>query len=420
MKETVRSLFNSILIKHYERLTGTKNAAGGLPLTLDNIGCFVVFGGRELDMFDITSEVSERYTMEEFFREAREAGIEQNEFFHTALQEMFQIKYIEQQSDGYVYGYSDTKETARTLNRIFPKMQGVNLLAYIWQTIAEVHDGRTELQEALSRFDQTLQIHGVLPPKPKIPVVSLKQKSQEKPPAEEKKETKTSRQSRIIRDYVVTESTARTAPTAEKSVLPSPVNGYEETSNRPETPRQEAYVEVRKVTETEQEIQTETEAMKQKIAQLERTIAEVEKEKEALSVKDSLMEKKEEAAVGSASGKNHESPVVDDEIARKIEDFEKELALTCPVCKTGTLQEKSTAAGKIFYACKRDGCNFISWGRPHHVQCIRCKNSFLIEVTNAAGQTVLRCPRATCQHLQSPGTGGGVKVVRKRLVRRKP
>jgi len=101
-----------------------------------------------------------------------------------------------------------------------------------------------------------------------------------------------------------------------------------------------------------------------------------------------------------------------------IAAFEKELALSCPLCKTGILQEKSTAAGKIFYTCATENCNFISWGKPHHIQCARCKNPFLIEATDSAGQMVLRCPRATCQHRQSLNAGSGVRVVRKRLVRR--
>jgi hypothetical protein len=161
----------------------------------------------------------------------------------------------------------------------------------------------------------------------------------------------------------------------------------------------------------------EAEAMRQKIAELERSIAAKEKQQSAPAVTE-LPEKEKTAAVSAGNNAEEGAPVDDDDIARKIADFEKELALICPICKTGVLQEKSTAAGKIFYSCEAEGCNFISWGRPHNIECARCKNPFLIEVTDAAGQTILRCPRATCQHRQ-PLSSGGVKVVRKRLVRRK-
>jgi len=66
-------------------------------------------------------------------------------------------------------------------------MQGVNLLAYIWQMIAEITSGRTDLESALSRFDQTLNNHGVILPKPKIPVIK---RAPEKPTAPEKKNPK--------------------------------------------------------------------------------------------------------------------------------------------------------------------------------------------------------------------------------------
>ena len=159
--------------------------------------------------------------------------------------------------------------------------------------------------------------------------------------------------------------------------------------------------------------------MKQKIAELEKAIAAVEKEKQEIPSEITVSIEKEEPAGVVDAVKNPEGIPVDDEVAKKIAAFEKELALVCPICKTGILQENSTAAGKIYYACASDKCNFISWGRPHNISCARCKNPFLVEVTDAAGQTILRCPRATCQHRQALNAApGGVKVVRKRLVRR--
>jgi ssDNA-binding Zn-finger/Zn-ribbon topoisomerase 1 len=113
-----------------------------------------------------------------------------------------------------------------------------------------------------------------------------------------------------------------------------------------------------------------------------------------------------------------EESTQDDDIANRIAAFEKDLALTCPICRENVLKEQSTAAGKIYYSCPSNDCNFISWGKPHLLECKRCKNPFLVEVTDTSGQIILKCPRATCQHRQglSPKR---VKVVRKRLVRRK-
>jgi ssDNA-binding Zn-finger/Zn-ribbon topoisomerase 1 len=424
MEETVRVRFNQILQSHYERLMGTIHVPGGLPLSLDNIGCLILFGGRELEVTDFTSEISERYTMEAFLKEIQDLGIETDEHFQTAMQDLMQKKYIEQLPDGHIHGYSDTKETAGILNRIFPQMQGLNLLAYIWQTIAEVTSGRTDLESALSRFDQTLNNHGVIPPKPKIPVIK---KDPEKPAAPEKKEPEISHRSdRIIRDYVVSQTVARPIPSAPEPVGPPPASPVKTDRDAVISEKERWSSAVRKdteekrgitVSEIDQKIQAETEAMKQKIAELEKAIA-TGKEKQAPAAEVIRPEKKEEVDGVVEAVDPRDRVAVDDEVAKQIAAFEKELALSCPICKTGVLQEKSTTAGKLFYACATKNCNFISWGKPHHIHCVRCKNPFLIEATDAAGQTVLRCPRATCQHRQALNAGSGVRVVRKRIVRR--
>ncbi len=406
MEEITRDQFNHILVRHFERLTGSINAAGGLPLTLDNIVFFILFGGRELEMSDYTSEVSDRYTMDEFLKEAKDMGIDADDHFQTAMQELVQKKYIDPRPDGHIHGYQDCKETARVLNRIFPDMQGLHLLVYIWQTIAEVNSGRTDLESALSRFDQTLDNHGVVPPKPKMPVINPPPKPQAETPVEEKKESGTNRRgSSIIRDYVITEAPVKVMPAEKKNAAPVLADGRGETD-----PGREP--------EIDQRIQEETAAMKQKIAELERTIAAAEEEKQAAPPEEAALLMPEEPAEVAAESTAEASNHGDDEVARKIAAFEKELALVCPICKTGILQEKSTVAGKVFYACESKNCNFISWGKPHNVPCTRCKNPFLVEVTDAAGQIILRCPRATCQHRQALNPQS-VKIVRKRLVRRK-
>jgi hypothetical protein len=117
-------------------------------------------------------------------------------------------------------------------------------------------------------------------------------------------------------------------------------------------------------------------------------------------------------------GAHEEGPTDDYMIADRIAAFEKDLSFTCPICKRNVLTEQSTDASKKYYTCPSGSCNFISWGKPHHLECSRCKNPFLIEVSDASGEMILKCPRATCQHRQSLNPKL-VKMVRKRVVRRK-
>jgi hypothetical protein len=401
MDKAIRDKFTQLFVRHYERLTGSRNAIGGLPLNIDNVGCLILFGGREIDMSDITSTVSDRYTMEEFMQDVKEAGIEEDEIFQAALQEMIDKKYIDPRPDGRIHGYQDSKDTAKLLNRIFPKMQGINLLAYIWQTIAEVTSGRTDLETALSRFDQTLNNHGVMPPKPKVPVIKPEAPKSPTSKEEEKLPSRLdSKSSRIFRDYVVSKTSVKSGPSEQKSVEPgSKIEPGQVLHQSPETNE----------TEIDEKIQLETELVKKRVAELEETTTQPE------AVAPTPKKIPAEPVVES---KVEEAAPVDDEVDKRVAAFEKELALVCPICKTGILQEKTTTAGKVFYSCESENCNFISWGRPHHIECARCKNPFLVEVTDTAGLTILRCPRATCQYRQ-PLSASGTKLVRKRLVRRK-
>lgn len=395
MQETLKLQFEQIFVKHYERLTNSQQAIGGLPFTLENIVCFILFGGRELGIEDVYGDVSERYSMETFMSDAREAGIETDERLKGAVSDLIAQKLLHLQPDGHFYSYQATREIARMLNRIYPKMQGMSMLAYIGQTIQEVESSRIDLESALSRFDQTLQKQGVPLPKPKIPVIA----PPPKPAAAPKKvEEIKFGNPRVIRDYVVSSASIK----AKTENFAPPVD----------VPDERAF-----------EIQSKAKAqaaweMPEPDAALDAASAPALPPKAELQ--EAVSTPKEQAAKGDAAAD-------DDAIAAKIAAFEQELALVCPICKANVLKEEKTSAGKLFYSCTSDKCNFISWGRPHQIPCAHCKNPFMVEVADNAGQIILKCPRATCQHRQPlapaippASPAGGVKtVVRKRLVRRK-
>ena len=401
MEETVKRQFEQIFTKHYERLANANKSIGGLPFTLENIICFILFGGRELDIEDIYGDVSERYSMETFLADVREAGIDDDADIKKAVDDLIGKKFLHLQPDNKFYSYQATRETARMFNKVYPKMQGLSLLAYIGQTIQELESGRTSLESALSRFDQTLGHHGVPLPKPKIPVIA----PPPKPVAQPKKMEELKPSSpRIIRDYVVA------APPRPKAEKPAP--------REPEAPLPEV-PSLKTGEEIAPEIKTGTP---------EPPVAGPEPVAEKAPPEHAVSTQETKSAEPEPAPEEPEEPeeILDDEaISAKIAAFEKELALVCPICKASGLKEEKTAAGKLFYSCTSSTCNFISWGRPHSIPCARCKNPFMVEVSDAEGNAFLRCPRATCQHKQpltaapAPAAGGVKKVVRKRLVRRK-
>lgn len=111
----------------------------------------------------------------------------------------------------------------------------------------------------------------------------------------------------------------------------------------------------------------------------------------------------------------------EEDIAKKISQFEHELAMACPVCSTGKIIESVTEKGKDFYQCSNNLCHFISWAKPFHFPCPVCKNNFLVENVLPNGAKGLKCPRATCDFQQEDQINPELKEKpkkKKKLVRR--
>ncbi len=455
MKDSLRSQFDEILGRHFERLIGTKQGIGGLPLNIATIGCFVLLGGREMEIENSTSEAIERYTNDTFFHEAADMGIHPDDYLKSGLKDMIQKGYIEVDSESRFFARQSTVIMARLLDRIFPKMPGINFLAYLGQTFEEAITGRTDMGAAISRFDQTLKHHGV-------PV--SKQNSRQMSPSKGTKISKASpddqQKSQLSRQQILAELYSRSKSREETTASPSSQASHKiltggsvlksfkideiiskeempsESIHKMEEVKAAAPVETHsadehssiqdvKAKEVDQEIPAKIFTGGSAVDEVEGLASLTKQEAETVSqgaagyqvTAISLTTEKEDQELINEEEEEEES-TQDDDIANRIAVFEKDLALTCPICRENVLKEQSTAAGKIYYSCPSNDCNFISWGKPHLIECKRCKNSFLVETVGASGQTILKCPRATCQHRQSISPKR-VKVVRKRLVRRK-
>ncbi|MBF0100875.1 MAG: hypothetical protein HQK77_08215 [Desulfobacterales bacterium] len=94
------------------------------------------------------------------------------------------------------------------------------------------------------------------------------------------------------------------------------------------------------------------------------------------------------------------SAIADDLIELQIAEFEKELAILCPLCAQGKILSGVTEKGKVYYSCSYPRCKFISWSKPYHFVCPTCKNPFLIEFSSETIKLGLKCPRSTCSYSQ--------------------
>ena len=445
MKDILRSQFDEIIGRNFERLTGTKQGIGGLPLNIATIGCFTILGGREIEIENSSSDAAERYTRETFLHEAAGLGIEADAYLEGGLHDMIQRGYFEVDSRGRIIAQESTTAMTRVLDRIFPKMKGINLLAYIGQTVEEAVTGRTDMESATSRFDQTLKNQGVSISVHKSPQASLStgidttpketRMSREKILAELYSRAKTpkpnasslSRSSRVLAGGAVLKSLKvddilpkdGKAPESPRNAEPEKMADRVDAASR----TQDIIVAPVDGRVIGAESETERTAEGPRISRAHEAV--LETEQTASLIPHDSQPNDESAEL--LRGMDEDTPVNEnvrdassldeDAIADKIAAFEKDLSFTCPICKKNILNEQSTAAGRKYYTCPSSTCNFISWGKPHHVECTRCKNPFLIEAADASGEIILKCPRATCQHRQGLNPKL-VKVVRKRVVRK--
>ena len=452
MKDILRSRFDEIIGRNFERLTGTKQGIGGLPLNIATIGCFILLGGREIEIENTPANTAERYTRETFLEDAAGLGVERDEYLETGLRDMIERGYFEVDSKGRLIAQESTLVMTRVLDRIFPKMKGINLLAYIGQTVEEALTGRTDMEAAASRFDQTLKHHGIPFSAQRTSRASLSASSDTTPIAQAGQQDNRKSRDEILAGLYSRAKTSEpniTANTRPNRVLAGGAvlrsvkvadilpkdEKPPECSRHAEAEKMEASVKTAggaaaaapppvNAQVIADEIEINSAAEEPDLSVVQEAVSDIEQRTHA-TLHDSswnddkaglIQGKEEDDSVDD--GAQEEGTIDDDAIADKIAAFEKDLSFTCPICKTNVLMERATGAGKKYYTCPSGSCNFISWGKPHHVECSRCKNPFLIEAADASGEMILKCPRATCQHRQSLNPKP-VKVVRKRVVRRK-
>ncbi|NTW15879.1 MAG: hypothetical protein HGA41_00235 [Syntrophaceae bacterium] len=436
MQYTIRARFDDVLGRHFERLIGTRQGMGGMPLNLATVGCIVLLGRRESEIQDSRSDDPGRYTRDTLLKEATDLGIGPDDSLESALENMIQKGYCESDSENRFFTRPPTITMTRLLDRIFPKMTGINFLAFIGQTMEEAVSGRTDTETAISRLDQTLHHYGVpfskdmSAHKSASPSDCVTSKSdtakhnahinRENLLAELYNRDKTSRPGRP--SLRVLSGGITQGHSEMKEIIPVEIGSIASISHTHGHNAEEVIGgndsllsdEALKNTGREEIMPACAEEMSLINGQEDR---EVSDNLVADNEHTPLLPEKNECALVSEEICGEDTTVSDDAIADRIAAFESNLAMKCPICRVNTLKEYTTAAGKVYYTCPSESCNFISWGKPHHTECGRCKNPFLVEVTDAAGKIILKCPRATCHHRQDLNTAR--KLVRKRLVRRR-
>ncbi len=457
------------LSSHLERLTGTSLGINGLPLGVLSVACIVLLvertgkdgqgsSARALDREGIRSEL-------------REMGLEVPGALEETLDRMAGCGYMEEGPDGDILAGKPAVSMARLLDHAFPGMPGMNLVAYIAQTMEEALSGRKTPEEAEGQLEQMFRLHGV----------SLKQAAGRGKPAgpargnEKPLGRPGPTKSRAglagpgprpvlgaeLRDFLARreaedEDPGEDSPEIEpepREVDPQPeappephhariepvvedAAGSGEEQGQPEKEPEEALPEERPEQKPGGELQEtgppvpETAPLEQDRELPETASGEQTPGHGPLPDPRPADEPLEQETLRKKAGSD--AVTADTEVEERVAALGEQLSMECPLCRKNFVETRTTATGRTYYMCPDKECMFISWGRPHHLTCPRCGNPFLVEAGSGEVDQGLKCPRATCGYRlpgqgEEPGGEGprapvkkaGRKVVKRKGVRRK-
>lgn len=409
------------------------------------------------------SLIAERYTVDTLFAALADFSIAADPATLAMLDAMIAAGYITFSLQGAIHGANSAAQVVTLLNRAFPRMQGINLSAYIEQTISEVISGRKELAFALKQFDQTLMLHGKILVKAKISTAKIQPRArtsstiikQTAPPQE------AARPSEPEQPAPVTAEDARHgAEAGMEESIPVPTAPPATRPDRESADREAMTEETPPCTPIADEDQgqptplADTGAGDQQgpdgppatevidsasepedhgdepwPAELEKVFAEALSEAAPAEDEPPAMAAPQAPPPASAptppgqSAQERVCPTCGRPMILKEDPFGPfwgcsgfpgcryseaitgpEQSLACPLCGQG-LSRKQTPTGKSFYVCTHSDCQFMSWSIPHYLPCGLCDSPFLVEKT-VRGVSRLHCPRAGCPYEQPlPGSG---------------
>ena len=407
------SQFDEILGRQLDRLLGTRQGIQTLPMNIFTVSCLILLATRETEIESFPYLPPERYTNDSLISSLAEMNIESGSDLESSVKSMKDKGYINIVEDGRFFSGPPAMKMAQLFDRIFPRMPGLNLVAYLGQMIDEVFSKRKDLKNALNQFDQMLNLHGV----------SLKKDadSQSKENAKYFPHLKVSEPTQPAKKRIIAAdlkpsdifSRLQTKSWTATQVKPEvPVASFEVKAQKTEKDqiadlsRNEDLAE-RSMVHEESEVKGPgqisniygnqdndghmediTPEQPDEVSEDEATVPSIEKDASISKYKPGpgLYEKAVQPE--------------DDDIEKSIASFEEQLGLACPLCRTSGILPLTTAKGKPYYKCSNEACNFISWGKPYYITCPRCENPFLIESPDNQGNMMLKCPRATCPHWQ--------------------
>jgi ssDNA-binding Zn-finger/Zn-ribbon topoisomerase 1 len=439
-RESIRKQLDEILAKEITAFIDVDSNMALMSFNLATISCIVISVDREREIKEYPDAPPERFTQKTFTSELVDIGLDQDDYLDNAISSVLKAGYLTTLDNGEFKAEMPAFMMVGFLDSMFPGMQGLNLIAFILQINDEVNSGRKSLDLAKESFEKTLKTRGVSVTKDRAQerateMVKGGNKSvtvQSKQISARLKREKLNKLSQLMKSRKQRtdgyKEKVKIKDLFDKEPSPEEIEAERQKAREAEEAVLKAQEREKELAEKEKKIK-EAEIAAQELAEKLRVIEEKEKaaeearvkaleaqekaealaakekemaEKEArlLALEEEFKRKEEEAKKQAEAQKQAKKEKDQDDIESRIAAFEQTLTMPCPVCSNGSVEEKTTDKGKVFYSCNQEDCRFVSWDKPYHLECPLCKNPYLVEYITPSGTPGLKCPRASCTYSQ--------------------
>ncbi|MFA6010521.1 MAG: hypothetical protein WC799_11110 [Desulfobacteraceae bacterium] len=462
----VKEQLDTILEMNFRKLDQIDVLGNSLPLDMVTVASLHLLAERENEIEEENANKN-RYNKNSFLNDLLEIGFEIDEDLMKKTQNIIDQGFVEIDAEGGYHTRPEALDMVNHINKMFPGMPGMNLIAYVLQTIEEIVSGRKGCADAIEQFDQALISRGKA-----LTFVFLRtekktetQKAQdrEKRAVEREESRRASEKLKGIyseklsnlRDslqrekdpVVVTRRVIGAGEIQIKEISPHKIKEAKERERLQKEREESERLEHERV-ELEQK-RKELDRLAQEQAERERTEREsLEAEKREIEARqkaeheeiERLRLEKEEAERREREMERDrieqeriitERKIREQSIEEQIAAFEQQQTNVCPLCHQGKIVKETTESNREYYRCDNKICKFISWDKPHSFACPQCQNPYLLEFRKQDGSLGLKCPLATCSYVQgdlskpavqtsvSPSPNSLEQPKKKRLVRRR-
>lgn len=157
----VRSQFDEILVREITSLIEIDSDIAMLTYNLSTIATIIVAVEREREIRNVKHFPPERFTFDTLIKELIELGLSEDDTLLKSVESVNAQGYLTQSPDGKLKAEVSAYTIVGFIDKMFPGMEGIQLIAFVMQMIDEVLSERKSLEDAKASFAQALKKSGV-------------------------------------------------------------------------------------------------------------------------------------------------------------------------------------------------------------------------------------------------------------------